>query len=102
MFTYKKYVEINTFYVTTEPSESNTVYTYIPSSYSSNHNIHDIHDTNDELIIIVVCSTLSALFIIIFIFWYKKTYPIYKNNKKIKIKHITDEEFGTQFILDDV
>jgi len=99
MFTYKKYVEINTFYVTSEPSESNTVYTYIPSSYSSTHNIHD---TNDELIIIVVCSTLSALFIIIFIFWYKKTYPKYKNNKNFKIKYITDEEFGTQFILDDV
>ena len=99
MFTYKKYVEINTFYVTSEPSERNIVYTYMPSSYSSTHNIHG---TNDELIIIVVCSTLSALFIIIFIFWYKKTYLIYKNNKKIKIKHITDEEFGTQIILDDV
>jgi hypothetical protein len=96
---YSKYVELNEDYITYEPSE---MYTLIPTmnpskktnvNYDNNYNYNN---NNNETILIITFTTLSTV-VMLFILFYKFIY-----RKKSKKKSIIDEEFGTEFTLDNV
>ena len=115
---YKKYVElldIND--ITGEPTEFVDIYpsfyptfsqtisqTISPTIFNTGQNNNN---NNTNLILIVFFSSVSGLVFILIILWIK-----YKERKKkglggnfsrnITVGKLYDEEFGTQYILDDI
>jgi predicted permease len=95
---YSKYVELNEDYITSEPTEVYIFYTLMPTSYQvkvTNEDYNNDNNHNKEVILIIFFSTLSSLLILI-ILYYNFTYRT-KNKTPTQ-----DEEFGTQFTLDDI
>ena len=104
MVLYKNYVELNVDYTTEEPTEKTTyLQTSFPTLYPVLYPIRNNSDQNDkELILIAVFSTMSALFLFTLIFWYRNKFTKKLRTLYIKTNSYVDEEFGTQYILDDV
>jgi cbb3-type cytochrome oxidase subunit 3 len=95
---YSKYVELNEDYITNEPTESYTSYTLTPTNYPvkiTNKDSNNDNNTNNEVILIIFFSTLS-LFLIVYILYYNLIYR--KKNKKPS----QEQDFGTEFTLDDI
>ena len=95
---YNKYVELNEDYITNEPTEIRVFYTLMPSNYpvkTTNKVYNNDNNSNNEVILIIFFSTLSS-FLILFILYYNFTYR--KKNKT----PIQEQDFGTQFTLDDI
>ena len=108
MVSYKKYAEkyivFDKDYYTFEPTESNITYTFAPTFKPTSKNeeqnqSQNININKNEFILIVFFSTISGMVFIIFILYYKK---YQKRKRNTFIQKIIDEDFGTNFIMDDV
>jgi len=110
---FKKYVEIlNLDDITSEPSEIFTITsTPSPAFFSTiypTNTVNTINDSKTNFIIIIVFSSISGLLFIFFILWCKTNYNFhnkYNKNFEHENKNYLNydiENFGTQFILDDV
>jgi hypothetical protein len=127
-YSYKKYVEIIDLNdITSEPTERSTFFltlsptslptsspTEIPKvspSFVPTHspiNQPNNNPNNTDFILIGIFSSISGLAFILLILWCKYKHLKKNDNydhfstRRISIGQLQDEEFGTQYILDDV
>jgi len=88
---YKKYAEeINLYDITSEPTE----YTY----FSFSPTIHPIEQNNTNYILIIFFSCFSGMLLFVCLI---KVYQL-KYKRKVLIKPNYDDNFGTDYTLDDV
>lgn len=111
-YSYKKYVEIIDLNdITGEPTERSTFFltlsptdlpTLLPINQQNNNS------NNTDFILIGVFSSISGLAFVLLILWCKYKHLKKNDNydyfstRRISIGQLQDEEFGTQYILDDV
>lgn len=104
---YTELLDLNS--VTDEPTESpHLFYTFLPTMYSINNNKNNkiTNTNNNDIILIAVFSSFFGLVCILFLLWCKKRYKDKRHLKEHNFyknrSNYSDDNFGTELVLDDV